>query len=72
MKKLIELIKAETPKLWRDLQKLSLSLSAIAGVLLQYNESNHILSSSDILVLKWVIGIGVALSAYGQTKTVKK
>jgi hypothetical protein len=72
MKKLIELIKAETPKIWKDAQKLSLSLSAIATALIAYNETSSILTDSDLVVLKWVIGIGVALSAYGQTKTVKK
>jgi hypothetical protein len=72
MKNLIDKIKAETPKLWKDAQKLSLSLSAIATALIAYNETSSILTDSDLVVLKWVIGIGVALSAYGQTKTVKK
>jgi hypothetical protein len=72
MRNLIDKIKAETPKIWKNLQKLSLSLSAIATALIAYNETSSILSTSDIVVLKWVIGIGVALSAYGQTKTVKK
>lgn len=72
MKTLLRKIKAETPKIWRDIQKLSLSLSAVATTVLTYNQSSHILSESDIIVLKWVIGIGLALTAYGQTKEKKQ
>lgn len=71
MKNLIRKIKAETPKLWKDVQKLSVSLSAVATAVLTYNQTNTILSDNDVLVLKWIIGIGIALTAYGQTKEVK-
>jgi hypothetical protein len=72
MKNLIDKIKAETPKIWKNTQKLCIFLSIIVGALLKYNESGHILSDSDIFVLKWIIGICISISAYGQTKTVKK
>jgi hypothetical protein len=72
MKELIRKIKAETPRLWKELQRLCLSLSAVSTALLTYNETSAILSNEDAIVLKWVIGIGLALTAYGQTKEVKK
>jgi hypothetical protein len=47
-------------------------LSAVSTALLTYNETSAILSTEDAIVLKWVIGIGLALTAYGQTKEVKR
>lgn len=72
IQELIRKIKAETPKIWRDIQKLSVSLSAVATAILTYNQSSPILSDNDTIVLKWIIGIGVALTAYGQTKEKKQ
>ena len=72
MKTLLRKIKAETPKIWKNIQKLSVSLSAVATAVLAYNQTSPILSESDMVILKWVIGIGVALTAYGQTKEVKQ
>ena len=71
MKTLLRKIKSETPKIWKDIQKLCGGISVACGSLLAYNQTANILTDNDIYYVNCVIGACIFIIALAQTKEVK-